>query len=122
VELWVPDLQRAVDNWGWLLIELGYQPFQRWAHGVSFRLGPAYVVLERSPDLVAGGHQRCQAGLNHLAFHAADKDQVDRIATDGPARGWTLLFPERHPHAGGPDQYAAYLENADGFEVEIVAP
>ena len=122
VELWVPDLERAVDSWGWLLTELGYQPFQRWVHGVSFRLGPAYVVLERSPDLVADGHERCRAGLNHLAFHAASPDQVDQVAADGPAHGWTLLFPDRHPHAGGPDQYAAYLENADGYEVEIVAP
>jgi hypothetical protein len=31
------------------------------------------------------------------------------------------LFPERHPYAGGPDHYAAYLEDADGFEVELVA-
>ena len=34
---------------------------------------------------------------------------------------WTLLFPDRHPHAGGPDSYAGYLANADGFEVELVA-
>lgn len=40
---------------------------------------------------------------------------------DGPAHGWTLLFPERHPHAGGPDHYAAYLASTDGFEVELVA-
>jgi hypothetical protein len=31
------------------------------------------------------------------------------------------MFPDRHPHAGGPDHYAAYLENTDGFEVELVA-
>jgi hypothetical protein len=39
----------------------------------------------------------------------------------GHPHGWTLLFPDRHPHAGGPDHYAAYLENTDGFEVELVA-
>ena len=30
------------------------------------------------------------------------------------------LFPETHPYAGGPDHYAAYLANTDGFEVELV--
>jgi hypothetical protein len=30
VELWVPDLGRAAASWGWLLTELGYQPFQDW--------------------------------------------------------------------------------------------
>jgi hypothetical protein len=28
---------------------------------------------------------------------------------------------DRHPHAGGPDAYAAYLAEPDGFEVEVVA-
>jgi hypothetical protein len=31
------------------------------------------------------------------------------------------MFPDRHPYAGGPDHYAAYIENADGFEIELVA-
>lgn len=35
--------------------------------------------------------------------------------------GWTVLFTDRHPHAGGPDHYASYMENGDGFEVELVA-
>lgn len=121
VELWVPDLERAAREWGWLLAELGYQPFQHWEHGVSFRLGPTYLVLERSPDLLAGRHERCRPGLNHLAFHAADRAQVDALAAAGPGHGWTLLFADRHPHAGGPDHYAAYLENTDAFEVELVA-
>jgi len=32
------------------------------------------------------------------------------------------MFTDRHPYAGGEGHYAAYLENADGFEVELVAP
>ena len=41
--------------------------------------------------------------------------------TGGPAQhGWVLLLAERHPFAGGPGHYAAYLENADGYEVELV--
>jgi hypothetical protein len=35
--------------------------------------------------------------------------------------GWVLLFDEAHPYAGGPEHYAAYLSNADGFEFELVA-
>ena len=31
------------------------------------------------------------------------------------------MFPDRHPYAGRDRDYAAYLENADGFEVELVA-
>lgn len=30
------------------------------------------------------------------------------------------MFADRHPHAGGTEHIAGYLENADGFEVELV--
>ena len=50
VELWVPDLDRAVASWGWLLTALGYQPFQDWPGGRSWRAGPTYLVVEHSGD------------------------------------------------------------------------
>lgn len=40
VELWVPDLAVARPRWAWLLGALGYEPFQEWDAGVSWRLGP----------------------------------------------------------------------------------
>ena len=43
------------------------------------------------------------------------------LVAEARRHGWTLLFPERYPYAGGPDSYAGYLANADGFEVELVA-
>lgn len=36
--------------------------------------------------------------------------------------GWNELFAESYPHAGGPQHVALFLENHEGFEVEIVAP
>jgi catechol 2,3-dioxygenase-like lactoylglutathione lyase family enzyme len=121
VELWVPDLARAREQWGWLLGELGYGQFQDWEHGRSWRLGATYLVIEQSPALTASGHDRLRPGMNHLAFHAGTRQHVDTLAADGLARGWTLLFPDRHPDVGGPGHYAAYLSNTDGFEVELVA-
>src|SRR5215469_2310448 len=121
VELWVPDLARAVAEWGWLLGELGYAPFQNWPAGRSWRLGETYLVVEQSPAMTSAGHDRLRPGLNHLAFHVAGRDRVDTLAAAGPARGWTLLFAEEHPFAGGPEHYAAYLASSDGFEVELVA-
>jgi catechol 2,3-dioxygenase-like lactoylglutathione lyase family enzyme len=61
-------------------------------------------------------------GLNHLAFHAADRAQVDRLTHEVLARGWTLLYPERHPHAGGPDSYALFFEGPERLKLELVAP
>lgn len=121
VEIWVPDLIRAVDSFGWLLTALGYTVFQEWAAGRSWKLGPTYLVVEQSPALTADRHERCRPGLNHLAFRVEDSSAVDELAAAAADHGWRLMFPDRHPHAGGAQHYAAYLENEDGFEVELVA-
>jgi DivIVA domain-containing protein len=121
VEVWVPDLARAIHSWGWLMAALRWQPHQQWAYGRSWRIGDTYLVIEQSPDLRQGSHDRLRAGLNHLAFHAGPRAEVDGIVAHAPAYGWRLMFADRHPYAGGPNHYAGYLENEDGFEVELVA-
>lgn len=121
VELWVPDLAEAERSWGWLLTELGWTEYQRWPRGVSWRLGPAYLVFEDSPDRRGDTHDRLAPGLNHLALHAGPPRRVEWLVTAGAEHGWRLLYADRHPHAGGPDHYAAYLRNDAGYEVELVA-
>lgn len=121
VEIWVPDLARAIASFGWLLETLGYTVFQDWDAGRSWKLGPTYLVLEQSLALTADRHERCRPGLNHLAFHVQDTSVVEELAAEAAQHGWHLMFPDRHPHAGGEQHYAAYLENDDGFEIELVA-
>jgi catechol 2,3-dioxygenase-like lactoylglutathione lyase family enzyme len=121
VEIWVPDLARAIASFGWLLEALGYTVFQDWDAGRSWRLGPTYIVLEQSPALTAARHERCRPGLNHLAFHVEGAALVEELADEAVRHGWRLMFGDKHPHAGGEEHYAAYLEDADGFEVELVA-
>jgi catechol 2,3-dioxygenase-like lactoylglutathione lyase family enzyme len=121
VELWVPDLPGAEPGWGWLLGELGWEPFQHWDGGRSWLLGATYLVIEESPDVSAPTHDRLAPGLNHLAFHAGPPAAVDRLVAQAPDHGWSLMFQDRHPYAGGPSHYAAYLEDRYGYEVELVA-
>jgi catechol 2,3-dioxygenase-like lactoylglutathione lyase family enzyme len=121
VELWVPDLEEAVSSLGWLLERLGHTPHQSWERGRSWRLGPTYLVVEQSPALTAPEHDRRRPGLNHLAFHVAGRTVLDALTVEAGRHGWRLLFADRHPYAGGLDHYASYLENRDGFEVELVA-
>jgi len=49
VELYVSDLERSAHFWDWLLRLLGYQPFQSWPEGRSWRLNGFYLVLVRRP-------------------------------------------------------------------------
>ncbi|MGB9112164.1 MAG: VOC family protein [Acidimicrobiales bacterium] len=121
VELWVPDLGRAIASFGWLLEALGYTTLQDWERGRSWVLGTTYIVVEQSPALTSDAHERNRPGLNHLALHAGARTECDRITAQALDHGWELLFPDRHPYAGGSDHYAAYIANCDGFEIELVA-
>ena len=67
-------------------------------------------------------YHRCRVGLNHLAFHAESRAQVDRLTDEVRARGLTVLYGDRHPYAGGNDHYALYFEDPDRIKVELVAP
>ena len=122
VEMWVPNLDRATATWGWLLGELGYDIFQDWPGGRSWRSGSTYIVFEQSPARTAIRHDRCRPGLNHLAFHVESQEKADSLAAAATAHGWRLMFADQHPYAGGKGHYAAYLENVDGYEAELVAP
>lgn len=123
VEIWVEDFAEDWPRWGWLLSELGWRPLDAWTRGQSWQSPEGgYLVVEQSRDLHHDvAYDRMRAGLNHIALWAPSCVTVDRLVDRAPGHGWTLLFPDRHPHAGGEQHYAAYLESGDGFEVEVVA-
>ncbi|GAA2979631.1 catechol 2,3-dioxygenase-like lactoylglutathione lyase family enzyme [Microbacterium terrae] len=121
VEIWVADLPSARTEWGWLLGELGYTRTSAWNEGESWSAGGAYLTLTTSPNIAGEAHDRRLPGLNHLAFDGGARSDVDRILAAGPEHGWSQLYSDRYPHAGGPDHYAGWLENTAGFKVEVVA-
>lgn len=120
IELYVSDLQRSLGFWRWFLGELDYSLYQRWDAGESWRLGPTYIVfVQVTKDFAAETYDRRHTGLNHLAFHAISREQVDAIAREVARRGERLLYGDRYPSAG---YYAIYFEDPDGIKVELVAP
>jgi catechol 2,3-dioxygenase-like lactoylglutathione lyase family enzyme len=121
LELAVPpgNLDDALAWWGWLLGELGYEPKNDWDGGRSWGHGPTYLVVKAAD--AEGAVERATPGLDHAAFHAASRAQVDGVADrvrDDPAT--RLLYPDRHPRAGG--YYAAYVESPAGVTVKVVGP
>jgi DivIVA domain-containing protein len=124
LEVWVRDLDVATRTFGWLFERLGWTLFQVWDQGRSWQApgDGSYVVIERSADLTWQPYDRKAPGLNHLALAVPERWMVDRIVSEASTYGWRLMFADRHPYAGGNQHYAAYLENDEGFEVEVVAP
>lgn len=121
VQIWVPDLGRAERSWGWLLDQLGFVLARTWETGRVWRKDGAGIAIEQSPDMVPGMlYSRLRPGLNHIALHAPSADDLARLVAEGGAYGWTRLGGERHPFP--PGTTTAFIEDADGFEVELVAP
>ena len=78
------------------------------------------IVLEQSADMVPGMlYSRMRPGLNHLAFPLDSEQQLSRILEEAAEHGWSAMPVDRHPIVGGAQ--VSYLEDRDGFEVELVA-
>ena len=118
--IWVPDLERAGASWGWLLGELGYSLDRSVDSLLLYRHDDGFAIaLEQSADMVPGMlYSRLRPGVNHLAFRVPTSSELEAIAADARRHGWSPLPVDRHPIAGGAD--VVYLEDADGFEVELV--
>ncbi|WP_406233848.1 glyoxalase [Nocardia sp. NBC_01009] len=111
VELWMDDLALAEQQWGPVLTALGCTPFQRWANGRSWRLGGSYVVIEQSPALRPGGHDRLRAGINHLALRTSEPAQGAELRSVALTAGW-----QERTDTGR----ALHLVDGQGFELELV--
>ena len=120
VEIYVSDLAKSKEFWGWLLAKLGYSVFQEWDAGISYIRNDCYLVFVQTEDRwQEPAYLRCRTGLNHLAFHGGSREFIDAITAELRTRNVSILYPDRHPHAGGPQSYAVFFEDPDRVKVEI---
>ena len=123
IEIYVSNLRQSQEFWGWLLEDLGYDSYQKWDKGQSWKLDQSYIVFVQVDDKFLDiAYHRRRVGLNHIAFHAASKEHVDTLTEQLKEKQIPILYQDRHPFAGGPNHYAIYFEDPDRIKVEIVAP
>jgi catechol 2,3-dioxygenase-like lactoylglutathione lyase family enzyme len=123
VEIYVSDLEKSIEFWDWFLIKLGYEQYQKWEHGISWKYNETYLVFVQTEQrFLEIPYHRSRVGLNHMAFHAKSKEHVDSITKELDEKGITILYKDRHPYAGGKDYYAVFFEDPDRIKVELVAP
>lgn len=122
IEINVKSLQRSREFYSMLLPDLGYELYQDWPEGFSFKNGSSYIVFVQTekPYLHLPYHRKA-SGLNHLAFWADSRSEVDRLAGKMRLSGVPMLYEDRYPFAGGPDHYAVFLEDPDRLKIEIAA-
>ena len=124
IELYVSNLERSVAFWTPFMSMLGYEP-DRWSQGMNYVRAPEepyFCLLEAEAKHAAAGYHRKIVGLNHLAFRASSRAQVDEVTNWLRNAGHTVLYEDKHPFAGGPSYYAVFFEDPDRFKLEVVAP
>jgi catechol 2,3-dioxygenase-like lactoylglutathione lyase family enzyme len=123
VEINVSNLENSRDFYQFLLPQLGYELFQQWPKGFSYKKDQTYIVfVQTEMKYLEHSYHRGHTGLNHLAFHAESKDQVDQLTLALKERQVSVLYKERHPYAAGEQTYAVFFEDPDRVKLEIVAP
>lgn len=119
VEIYVSDLKLSTIFWKWFLEELGYKQFQKWEDGISWKLGNTYIVfvqtIKKHNQIK---YNRCQTGLNHLAFISESKLDVDKMYKKLKEKNISILYENKFPNAGGNNTYAVFFEDPDGIKVE----
>ena len=122
IEIYVADLAESEKFLGWLLESLGYTPYQKWDKGISWQLKGQYLVfVQAESQFTESGYHRKRIGLNHLAFNVESSANVDDYKVKLEERGSRILYVDKHPYAGGSENYAIYFEDPNGIKVELVA-
>jgi len=120
IEIYCSNLIKTRDFYSWLLNFLDYKIYQEWTEGFSFKLGETYIVfVQTEKRFLDVPYHRCRTGLNHLAFHASSKDDVDRLTDFLKQKHIKILYSDKHPHAGGNETYSVFFEDPDRIKLEF---
>lgn len=126
VELYVSNLEKSIQFWTPFMQKLGYEA-ERWSEGMNYfpeaNTDATYLcLLQVSEEHLSAGYHRKRIGLNHLAFKAKSRKQVDELRDWFKEAGHTLLYDDSYPYATAPNYYALFCEDPDRIKLEVVAP
>lgn len=121
IEIWVADLDQTIKFWGWILEFLGYQIYQKWEKGISFRLGKTYLSFEQVSSVNNDiPYSRMRSGLNHLAFYLDNLDQLHNLVSKLARKNISLLYQDQKQYRYNDKTKVIYIEDPEGFELEFV--
>jgi catechol 2,3-dioxygenase-like lactoylglutathione lyase family enzyme len=123
VDLTVTDVARSLEFYLALLEPLGWSEFARYP---TYRGTEEVIYLSafgtgadlglRPAD--GGKHDYYNVGIEHLAFEAASRDEVDAAHERCLARGDQVHFPPGEDR-DIPGYYAVFVFDPDGIRVEV---
>ncbi len=123
LEVNVSDLARSKVFYEGLLTWMGYDRILGESQVVGWGNGDVQVfIVSCRKDYRQAGFHRKRVGLNHVAFRAESKEDVDSLYHDflTPRKVRVLYGGPRQYSEYGPSYYAVYFEDPDRIKLEYV--
>lgn len=121
IEIYVSNLKKSIKFWKVLLESLNYVQFQKWSTGISWKLDNSYIVFVQTTEkYLSNSYNRCNTGLNHLAFHIDSKKFIDEMAEKLQIYGIDLLYNDKFRKSNSEEPYSIFFEDPDRIKVELV--
>ncbi len=118
IEINVSDWKKSIKLWGWFLTKLGYKVLERWDGGRTYiKDGFVVAIVQVKEEYAKPPYHRKRVGLNHIAFYAQSKKQVNEIKKALERRKVPVLYEDRFPDE---KWYAVFFEDPDRIKVELV--
>ncbi|HET6954483.1 MAG TPA: VOC family protein [Acidimicrobiales bacterium] len=125
VDLNVTDLEASIRFYALVLGHLGFErhdlPDGRCSWSLDYADGAVLGIEVRPPALPAprDRHERYSPGLDHLAFHAASRADVDVLYEELVAAGHVVADPPTE-YDYAPGYYAVAFDDPSGIRLEVV--
>ena len=123
IDLTARDIDRSAAFYEEVLGFLGYRRSRGDATGFDWDLREAENLVcsvGLKPARSDRVHDRYSAGLHHLAWHAASRDDVDRLHALLVRLGAPILDAPADYPAYGAGYYALFFADPDGLKLEFV--
>jgi catechol 2,3-dioxygenase-like lactoylglutathione lyase family enzyme len=123
IYLYVPDIEKSYAFYEPLFEYFEYRKLYKNEEMFAFISDSGtsfYFELTREKHLEPPFH-RCRSGLNHIAFHVHDKEDVDTFAGEFlEKKGIPAMYetPKGFPEYEK-DYYAVYFEDPDRLKLEV---
>ncbi len=118
IEIYVKNLSKTREFYDFILPKLGYEIFQEWDKGFSYKCDREYIVFVEVRDkYIDVSYNRCNVGLNHMAFCCGDKKIIDEIFEELKNRKVEILYDNKYYNFD--NDYTIYFEDPDRIKLEI---
>ena len=120
IDLNVSNYAASIRFYDMILIPLGWKRLVCRTEFTTFSDGTMKICLSPTDEkYVSRGFHRKNTGLNHLAFYASSKEEVDQFHQNVLVTNNITCLYEKSP-SGDDDYYAVYFEDPDRIKIEVV--